>query len=169
MSDSGTSPARKSGAGGLRNDFPEGRPIGGSKPASTTAPKAYSDKEKEDLGLEVLQLAINGDFEEMRDYRLLRGTGADALDRLRRFFELKAHFGSIPNEISLTDAEHERAVQERGRFVLAVVAGLEEGYDTIVKVIPDPLRSLRMKPSTSVTLTGIRSASSGVEVRLRLP
>ncbi len=151
---------------GLRRTLPTGRPIGGTKPASTTAPKAYSDREKEDLGLEVLQLAINGHSQEMRDYRHLRGTGADALDRLRRFFELKAHYGPMPNDISLTDAEHKRAVEERGKFVLAVVAGLEEGYETVVKVIPDPLRNLSFKPSTSITLTGIRGATVGVEVRL---
>lgn len=166
VAEQGFSATGRSKGSGLVRDPSGGRVIGASKPASASAPRAYSDQEKEDLGLEVLQLAINGDSQQMRDFRHLRGVGADALDRIRRFFELKAHFGAMPDHVSLTDAEHERAVQERGSFVLAVVAGLEEGYETIVKVIPDPLQHLRMKPATSVTLTGIRSASTGVEVRL---
>ncbi len=48
---------------------------------------------------------------------------------------------------------------------LAVVAGLEEGYETVVKIFPNPLRTLEFKPSSSVTLAGITGRRSGLEVR----
>lgn len=150
---------------GLKDEHPAGRRIGGSKPAPQTAPLAYSDEEKEDLALRVLQIAINGDSAELRDYRHLRGVGADALDKLHRYFELKASYGSMPDDITLTAHEAERAVREGDKFFLAVVAGLEEGYETVVKIFPNPLRTLDLRPTTSVTLTGIRGRGSALEIR----
>ena len=57
------------------------------------------------------------------------------------------------------------AFREGGKFFLAVVAGLEEGYETVVKMFPNPLRTLDLRPTTSVTLTGIRSRGSALVVR----
>ncbi len=156
---------KKSRRRGLRDDVPAGKPIAGSRPAPRTAPLAYSDEEREDLALQVLQLAINGDSAGLRDYRHLRGVGADALDKLRRYFELKATYGPLPDDITLTANEAERAFLEGDKFFLAVVAGLEEGYDTVVKIFPNPLRTLEFKPSTSVTLAGITGRRSALEVR----
>jgi hypothetical protein len=151
---------------GLRADIPAGRSIGGRAGcAPRAAPLAYSDQEKEELALLVLQQAINGDLAGLRDYRHLRGVGADALDKLRRFFELKAYYGALPDEVSLTANEVERAIREGKNFYLAVVAGLEEGYDTVVRIVSNPLGNLKVKPSMSVTLTGIHSVRSAIEVR----
>lgn len=150
---------------GLRDDLPEGDRIGGSKPAPHGAPLAYSPEEKEQLALLVLQMAINGDSAELRDYRHLRGVGADAFDKLRRYFEIKATYGPLPDDITLTANEAERAFREGDKFFLAVVAGLEEGYETVVKIFPNPLRTLELKPSTSVTLAGIKGRASALEVR----
>jgi hypothetical protein len=118
---------RKRRRRGLRDDVPAGKRIAGSKPAPQTAPLAYSDEEKEALALQVLQLAINGDSAGLRDYRHLRGVGADALDKLRRYFELKATYGPLPDDVTLTANEAERAFREGDKFFLAVVGGLEEG------------------------------------------
>lgn len=71
----------------------------------------------------------------------------------------------MPDEVTLTANEAERAFREGERFFLAVVAGLEEGYETVVKIFPNPLRTLAFKPSTSVTLAGITGQRSALEVR----
>jgi hypothetical protein len=157
---------KKSRRRGLRDDVPAGTAIGGARPAPRTAPLAYSDEEKEALALHVLQLAINGGSAGLRDYRHLRGVGADALDKLRRYFELKASYGPLPDDVTLTANEAERAFLEGDKFFLAVVAGLEEGYDTVVKIFPNPLRTLEFKPSTAVTLAGITGGRKpALEVR----
>jgi hypothetical protein len=156
---------KQSGGRGLRDNLPGGKRIGGPRPAPQTAPLAYSGEEKEELALQVLQIAINGDAAQLRDYRHLRGIGADALDKLRRYFELKTTYGPLPDDITLTANEAERAFREGERFFLAVVAGLEEGYETVVKIFPNPLRTLDFKPSTSVTLAGITGRRSALEVR----
>ena len=157
------------GRRGLRQSIPPGKRIGGSMPAPRTAPLAYSEDEKEELALSVLQVAINGESTRLRDYRHLRGVGADALDKLRRYFEMKATYGPLPDEITLTANEAERAFNERDKFFLAVVAGLEEGYETVVKIFPNPLASLELKPSTSMTLTGIRTRGRALSVQFPEP
>lgn len=113
----------------------------------------------------MLQQAINGDAAELQDYHHLRGVGADALDRLQRYFEVKASYGAMPEEVTLTANEVERALREGKDFFLAVIAGLEQGYETVVRIISNPLRELRVKPKTSVTLTGIGKSKVAIEVR----
>ncbi|MCH8815958.1 MAG: hypothetical protein IH957_12875 [Chloroflexi bacterium] len=115
----------------------------------------------------MLQIAINGNAAELRDFRHLRGFGADALDKLSRYFELKASIGPLPDEIRIEESQAKRALSEGEKFFLAVVAGLEEGYETIVKIFPDPLRTLELKEGTSLTLSGIRT--KGVALYVRFP
>jgi hypothetical protein len=160
------SAAAKRGRRGLRSELPPGKQIRQpTKPVPRSAPLAYSEDEKEEFALHVLQLAINGKASGLRDYRHLRGIGADAIDKLRRYFEIKVSYGELPDEVTLTGNEAERAFLEGNKFYLAVVAGLEEGYETIVNVIPNPLRKLDLKPNTSVTLTGITRCKSAIRVR----
>jgi hypothetical protein len=167
MSENGGSVASKSPQRrGLRDEPGGGSTIGDGRRAPKAAPLAYSEKEKDDLALRLLQLAINGDETELRDYRHLRGVGADALDKLRRYFEIKATYGPLPDEVTLTANEAERAFREGDRYHLAVVAGLEQGYETVVRIIPNPLRNLPLRPSTSVTLAGIRGERRAITIRL---
>jgi len=161
----GTVATRASGRRGLHDELPPGKTIGGSAPAPTRAPLAYSAEEKDLLALQVLQAAINGESEELLDYRHLRGIGADALDKLRRYFEIKASYGALPDEVTLTANEADRAFRERDKYLLAVVAGLEEGYETVVKIFANPLRSLEVKGTTSITLTGVSGQRQALEVR----
>ncbi len=166
MSENGGSGASKSSQRrGLREEPGGGGTIGDGRRAPQAAPLAYSEDEKNDLALQLLQLAINGHETELRDYRHLRGIGADALDKLRRYFEIKATYVVLPDEVTLTGNEAERAVREGDRFYLAVIGGLEQGYKTVVRIIPDPLRNLALKPSTSVTLAGIRDERRAITIR----
>ena len=95
----------------------------------------------------------------------MRGVGADALDKLRRYFEIKAYYGTMPDEITLTANEAERAFVEQDKFLLAVISGLEQDYETVVRIVPNPLQNLKPKSSTSVTLCGIMSSRSAIEIR----
>jgi hypothetical protein len=166
MSETGGSGASKSSQRrGLRDEPGGGGTIGDGRRAPQAAPLAYSEEEKEELALQLLQRAINGHETELRDYRRLRGIGADALDKLRRYFEIKATYGALPDEVTLTGNEAERAVREGDRFYLAIIAGLEQGYETVVRIIPNPLRNLALSPSTSVTLAGIRDERRAITIR----
>jgi hypothetical protein len=163
--DRGSASRKSPHRGGLRNEPGGGATIGDGQRASQAAPLAYSEDDKEDLALQLLQLAINGHIAELRDYRHLRGIGADALDKLRRYFEIKATYGAPPDEVTLTANEAERALLEGERFYLAIVAGLEQGYETVVRIIPNPLRNLAIRPSTSVTIAGIRDERRAITIR----
>jgi hypothetical protein len=150
---------------GLKDKHPPGREIGIFTPAPANAPLAYSEREKEHFALQVLQAAINGKLAQLRDYRHLRGVGADALDKLKRYFEIKAYYGRLPDEVSLTYDESVRAVREGEKSFLAVIAGLEVGYDTVVKIFNNPLRTLEIKPNTTVILGGVTTRQT-LTVRL---
>lgn len=138
---------------GLKDPPPAPPPSPGSSPPPGV--REYDEHEKESLGFELLANALrNLDGRELGDYRALRGIGSDAIDDLRRFFELKAHEGAIPNEVSLTAVEVRRAVEERGKYFLAIVGGLETG-DTTVRIFADPLVGLDTADSGSLTFAGV--------------
>lgn len=165
VTEDNASKSKKRRRRGLRDKLPKGKPIdNGSKPAPRSAPLDYSEQEKEEFALHLLHRAINGEATELRDYRHLRGIGADALDRLSRYFEIKSYYGAMPDEVTLTANEARRALIEGDKYFLAVVSGLEEGYETTVKIFPNPLRNLDIKPNTSVILSGVTRRGTAIEV-----
>ena len=159
-------PKRSRGNRGLRGDEPEGRPIHGGQPAPPSAPVAYSSDDLQERALLALNTAINGELSELRDFHHLRGVGADALDRLKRFFEIKSTAGPMKDQVEVTPNEYRRAVEERGKFYLAIVSGLEVGYQTIVRIIPDPASALEARRFQGIRLAGVLSANRPIEVRL---
>ena len=86
--------------------------------------------------------------------------GADAIDAMDQFFELKVHAGSEPDHINMTASEVQRARTTPG-FFLAVVSGVE-GADARpnVRIIVDPLDQLKPAETGSITLTGVRNSES---------
>jgi hypothetical protein len=119
--------------------------------------REYDEQAKETAGFELLAKALQSlNGSELGDYRHMRNIGSDAIDNLKRHFELKAHEGDIPDEISLTSAEVERALQDEDRWFLAVVGGLETGQ-MIVRVFAHPLRSLDLISSGGLRLGGVRT------------
>lgn len=154
------------GPRGLRPDKPSGKPIdAAARPAPRSAPRAYSPQEQEHLALIALQRAINGELSDLKDFRHLQGVGADAFDRLERAFEIKSFAMGMPDQVSLTANEFARALKDGKRYYLAVVAGLEEGYETIVRIIADPVHTLDPQKSTTVVLGGIQGTKKPIEVR----
>jgi hypothetical protein len=95
---------------------PAGRPIGATAPAPRSAPKAYSSEEQQHLALLALNQAVNGELADLRDFQHLRGIGADALDRLDRYFEIKSTSGPMADQVVLTPNEYRRAVEEGKSF-----------------------------------------------------
>jgi hypothetical protein len=156
----------QAGRRGLREDAPAGRRIGeGRRPAPLSAVQAYAPQEQEHIALEALHRAINGELSDLRDFRHLQGVGADALDRLKRAFEIKSFARDMPNKVTLTANEYERALKDATKYYLAVVSGLEEGFDTVVRIIGNPAATLKLQESTSIVLVGVRSANKPIEVR----
>lgn len=130
----------------------------GARPPASVLPP-MSDREQ--LAYDSVMAALALDDEQVVDLRHRRGVGADALDELRQYFEIKMSSGSaIPDEISLTPNEVERARTEPD-FFLAVVAGLEDGAgDLRVRFIFDPLGRLPLRLSGDLTLAGVRDAEA---------
>jgi hypothetical protein len=114
------------------------------------------------VALDVVRKALATDDDWLRDLRAQRGLGADAVDALSRFYELKAYKDAEPDTVLLTPAEFQRAT-ENDDFFLVIVSGLEAGTGPVsVRIIPQPLQQLTCRPSSSVTVTGIRAAHSRV-------
>ena len=133
---------------------------GNGGPRSRSPIRLYTDSEKERVGLELLRKLLSSDVEEIVDIRAQHGVGADAIDKLNNFYELKVSAGAEPDYVSMTAAEVKRARTTPG-FFLVVISGIE-GVDAQPKarVIVDPLRQLLPTSSGSITLSGVRNATS---------
>lgn len=132
-------------------------------PSRDSAPKGppqpatqYTPDDREHLALEVLRMLLDAEPEDLVDVSALRGIGADALGSDNRPFELKTAGREMPDHVTLTANEAERAAKTPG-FCLVVVAGLEEGQDTKIVVVVDPLDALPLHFSGDVTVSDLRS------------
>jgi hypothetical protein len=116
---------------------------------------------REQLAYDAVIAALALDEGQVADLRQRRGVGADAIDELRQWFEIKMSSSSeIPNEITLTPSEVERARTDPD-FFLAIVAGLEEGAGELrVRFIFDPLARLPLRLRSDLTFGGVRDAEA---------
>ena len=62
----------------------------------------YSDPDRENVGLDLARMVLSSDREDIVDLRTQCGVGADAMDKLERFYELKVSGGGEPNYVTLT-------------------------------------------------------------------
>ena len=138
---------------------PDGTTTDNGAPVSPSVLPPMSAREQLAYDAVITALAL-GDG-EVADLRQRRGVGADAIDDLRQCFEIKMSSGSeIPNEVTLTPNEVERARTDPD-FFLAVVAGLEEGAGQLrVRFIFDPLSRLPLRLRGDLTFGGIRDAEA---------
>jgi hypothetical protein len=136
------------------------RPPRDSQPARSPL-KEWGEKERERVGFEILAAALKqiNDL-HLEDFSALRGIGADSIDNLKRFFELKAFAGDAPDEVRFEASQFEQAVKARKDYFLAVVSGLEEGKDTQIRIFADPVRTLPWRRASQIKLGGIRSGAS---------
>ena len=109
--------------------------------------------------MELLRKLWTSDEEKIKDLRTQHRVGADAIDELGHFYELKVHGGPEPNQVTLTNAELKRAL-ETPDFFLVIVSDVE-GTDANpkVRIIVDPLRQLQTTQSGGITLSGVRKAT----------
>ncbi|MGH9128835.1 MAG: sacsin N-terminal ATP-binding-like domain-containing protein [Acidimicrobiales bacterium] len=131
----------------------------------TSAP-GFTDLDKETVGMDLARLVLAGDEDEIADLRAQRGVGADAVDSLDNFFELKVHLGDEPDVIRLEESEIRRALSTPN-FFLVVVSNVE-GADARpkVRIIVDPVHQLAMTQASSVSFTGVRGAEHSLVYEL---
>ena len=102
---------------------------------------------------------VQGAFEDglipLDDYQSERGVGADGAIDWKTFIEMKSFSREAPGEVTFTESEFRRARERRGKFLLVVVSGLEEGYATELRVYADPLGTLPWTPKGSVGVGGL--------------
>ncbi|MGW2677857.1 sacsin N-terminal ATP-binding-like domain-containing protein [Streptomyces sp. NPDC001436] len=130
-------------------------------PSQRPTPPAHHVDRQERVALDLLRKVLGTEEEPewLRDLRAEHGVGADAVDGLGRFYELKTTYGSEPDAVTLTASEVERA-DSGSEFFLVVASGLAAGSVPTLRLIPDPLRQLAIRPSSSVTLNGIKKSGS---------
>ena len=136
-------------------------PVRVSTPPRNRIPiRGYSDKEREDVGMDLVRMLLSSDSQEIVDLRSQRNVGADAIDSMDRFYELKVIAGDEPDRVTLTNSEFQRAKSD-DNFFLVVVSGIE-GIDARpkVRVFVDPLNQLQETYTGSITLSGVRNVES---------
>ena len=151
-----SNPGRRTGrGGGLAEPKQESH-----SPHKRSSIRLYSDLDRENVGFDLVRRLLSSDREELVDLRTQRGVGADAIDKMQRFYELKVSAGAEPDQVTLTNAEVKRALSTPD-FFLVVVSGVE-GVDArpTVRVFVDPLKQLQPTDSGAITLSGVRNAES---------
>jgi hypothetical protein len=145
-------------AGGLHNPVTSGG-SGGNVSAMPLGPASWTPEERETLGFKLLARELKRTRGlTLNDLRKQKNVGADAIDQNGVYYELKVGIGDLEDTVSLTPSEFERAKAEGENFILVIVSGMETGYQTTVKLIPDPLRRLNWSPDIDIQVSGIREA-----------
>jgi hypothetical protein len=118
--------------------------------------------EREQLALDAVRKALRLDTShQIADLRKRHGLGADAMDELRQFYEIKMESsGDFPKEVTLQGSQLD-AAQDNEDFFLAVVAGLSDDSSELrVRFIFKPLDRLTLRIKGEATLSGISDVES---------
>lgn len=140
----------------LHDTPPPSKPF---NPGSRTALTAYTDGDLEQRGWELLTQALETSAEELLvDFRSRRGVGADGVIDWKTFVEMKATGRAPQSSIEMSNAEFERARERGNDFILALVSGLEDGYQDEVRLIFDPANRATVRPLNGVKLVALTEA-----------
>lgn len=117
----------------------------------------YTEEDKEDLALDLVATVLAKQKGlDLDDIRSTANAGADAVDRERDVWvELKAHGKDMPSVVRFEPSEFELAEKKKGKYLLAIVWGLEASRDPDFVIISDPIRRLDRRISGRVHLSGI--------------
>ncbi|GLR60508.1 hypothetical protein GCM10007919_52370 [Rhizobium indigoferae] len=127
----------------------------GQKPQPASAQRSYDSLDLQKMGWEHVQMAFEEGALKLDDFQQTRGVGADGALEWKRFVEMKAVGREMPSQVSLTEMEFRRAQEQKGHYLLVIVSGLEEGFQTQITVFADPLNSLPWVPRGSVSIGGL--------------
>lgn len=147
------------------SEQPTTRPLrtpvaGAAGPQQRSRLRGYTDLEKETIGLQLVRQVLQSDDVAISDLRAQRGVGADAMDELQQFYELKVYAGSEPDEIRMSANEVQRAITS-SHFFLVIVSGVEDGSpEHKVRVIAQPLLQLKTLDPKDMRLGGVKKAQS---------
>jgi hypothetical protein len=106
----------------------------------------------------LVRRVLASEADDMTDLRAQRNVGADAIDALERFYELKVFAGAEPDYVTLEDSQIRRAMSTPD-FFLVVVSGVETSNPS-VRVIIQPLDQLTIAATSSVRFVGVRKSQS---------
>lgn len=124
-------------------------------------PVEYTLADLEQRGWEILRnILANAKDGPLSDFRRRHGVGSDGAIGWRTFVELKATARSPQSSVEFSASEFERAQNEGMNFMLALVSGLEEGFETQIRIILDPTRAASVKPLGTVRLSGLQTTHS---------
>lgn len=151
--------------GGNPNPLRE-RPTERERSNTPVANTSYGTLELEDAGWAVAHHLLDGAGDQrLVDFRNRQRVGADGAIDWRRFVELKSFGRTMPGSVELTAAEYGRAVRAGREYLLVMVAGLEEGMETRVKIVFDPVKTATVGTSEKIRLSGLAQAA-GIEMTI---
>lgn len=73
---------------------------------------------------------------------------------------MKSFARGAPGEITLTEAEFRRAEESKTNFYLVIVSGLEEGYETELRIYINPTKNLPWTPKGQVAIGGLAKGAA---------
>ena len=128
-------------------------------PSSRPAPTAYTLADLEQRGWELLVQALETSADEtLVDFRNRHGVGADGAINWKTFVEMKATGRAPQGSIEMSNAEYQRAKERGTDFILALVSGLEDGYQDEIRLIFDPANRASVRPVNGVKLVALSEA-----------
>jgi hypothetical protein len=148
------------GAQPLPTEPPKRSPKRNSIPAPVNSYCQYDSQELQKLAWIYVRAAFDDGLLVVEDYQAVPRLGADGAIDWTTFIEMKSFAREAPAAVSLTESEFLRAQERKENFYLVVVSGLEEGFDTQIRLYINPLNNLPWSLKGSISLGGLGSGSA---------
>lgn len=129
-------------------------------PAPVNSYCQYDSQALQKLAWIYIRAAFDEGLLVVEDYQNVSGLGADGAIDWETFIEMKSFAREAPTTVSLTESEFLRAQERKEKFYLVVVSGLEEGFDTQIRLYINPLGSLPWTLKGSISLGGLGAGSA---------
>lgn len=139
---------------------PKRSPKRNSIPAPVNSHCQYDSQQLQKLAWIYVRAAFDDGILVVEDYQAVPGLGADGAIDWTTFIEMKSFAREAPTAVSLTESEFLRAQERENKFYLVVVSGLEEGFDTQIRLYINPLKNLPWSLKGSISLGGLGAGSA---------
>ncbi|WP_280328424.1 DUF3883 domain-containing protein [Pseudomonas sp. BN102] len=140
------------------------QPPGPNRQSNTPAPATsychYNSAQLQERAWAYVQAAFDREDFPLEDLQAHRGVGADGAVNWSTFVEMKSFAREAPSEITLTEAEFRRARECKAKFYLVIVSGLEEGFETEMRIYVNPLGTPSWSPKGSVSVSGLTKGAA---------